>query len=311
MPVEKKASALQVMAARYSLEPDKLFATLKATVFKGASNEELVALVVVSNEYKLNPFLKQIYAFPDKRGGIVPVVSVDGWLRIVNDQDALDGVEFEWEWDDKGKPVSCTGIIWVKGRSKPVRIPEYFEECQRNTDPWRQMPRRMLRHKALIQAARVAFGLGGVFDEDEAADIARSQKTPNAVAPVFDVPIETTRIEEVSSASQAEPERAKRTRKTSDKPAEPEPAATTQAANSDASDDVPMDGPTPLQQRESLAAMLTASGFSEAQVMEVLVRRYKAPLVKSIAELTDEYVGEVIRQWDLVVQQLKFDRNAA
>ena len=32
---------------------------------------------------------------------------------------------------------------------------------------WQKWPRRMLRHKALIQAARVAFGFAGLSDEDE------------------------------------------------------------------------------------------------------------------------------------------------
>jgi hypothetical protein len=33
------------------------------------------------------------------------------------------------------------------------------------------MPRRMLRHKALMQCGRIAFGLGGITDEEEAGDI--------------------------------------------------------------------------------------------------------------------------------------------
>jgi hypothetical protein len=53
-----------------------------------------------------------------------------------------------------------------------VKVTEYFEECRRNTDPWNQMPRRMIRNKVMIQAIRVAFGIGGIFDEDEATDIA-------------------------------------------------------------------------------------------------------------------------------------------
>jgi hypothetical protein len=40
--------------------------------------------------------------------------------------------------------------------------------CFRNTDPWKQWPRRMLRHKAAIQCARVAFGISGVMEPDEA-----------------------------------------------------------------------------------------------------------------------------------------------
>lgn len=165
-----KASALNVMAGRYSVEPTKLFDTLKATVFKGATNEELLALVVVSNEFNLNPFLKQIYAFPSKSGAIVPVVSVDGWNSLANNHPQMDGLEFEFEHDADGRLVSCTAIFYRKDRSRPVKVTEYLSECRRNTEPWK-MEHRMLRHKALIQGARVAFGFGGIYDEDEALDI--------------------------------------------------------------------------------------------------------------------------------------------
>ena len=66
-----KPSALNLMASRLSCDPAKLLATLKATVFRGANDEEVMALVVVSNEYQLNPLLKEMYAFPAKGGGIV------------------------------------------------------------------------------------------------------------------------------------------------------------------------------------------------------------------------------------------------
>ena len=56
-------------------------------------------------------------------------------------------------------------------------------ECKRNTDPWRQWPNRMLRHKATIQAARYAFGFSGIADPDEAE---RSADAPRpAVAEVL------------------------------------------------------------------------------------------------------------------------------
>jgi hypothetical protein len=115
--------------------------------------------------------LKEIYAFPAKGGGIVPVVSIDGWISMVNRQPQLDGLEFEFDSDANGKPISCTCVIYIKDRSHPVRVTEFYEECFRATEPWRQMPRRMLRHKALKEAGRVAFGFSGVTDEDEARDI--------------------------------------------------------------------------------------------------------------------------------------------
>ena len=170
---ENHTSALVVMARQLSVDPHKLLTTLKETVFKGATESELLTLVVLSNTYQLNPLLKEIYAFPSKGGGIVPVVSVDGWICMVNRQPQLDGLEFSFENDADGKVISCTCVIYVKGRAHPVKVTEFFSECFRATDPWKQMPRRMLRHKALKEAARVAFGFSGVSDEDEARDISR------------------------------------------------------------------------------------------------------------------------------------------
>lgn len=158
------------MANRLQCDTAKLLDTLKATVFKGATNEELMALTVVANTYKLNPLTKELYAFPAKGGGIVPVVSIDGWLRIINDHPQMDGLETSYELDETGQPLSCTATIWRKDRSRPVVVTEVLSECRRNTDPWK-MPFRMLRHKAIIQCARVAFGFSGIMDEDEAGNI--------------------------------------------------------------------------------------------------------------------------------------------
>ena len=181
------------MASRVDVEPEKLLGTLKDTVFKGASQSELLALVVVSNEYGLNPFLKEIYAFPAKGGGIVPVVSIDGWIRIINRQEGLNGMEFSFE-NENGKPVSCTCTIHIKDRSHPVVVTEYYEECFRSTDPWKQMPRRMLRHKALIQCARVAFGFSGIYDEDEGERIKDAEATVVASRPLFDEPAKDVEV---------------------------------------------------------------------------------------------------------------------
>lgn len=154
-----------------NVEPTKLFETLKATVFKNATNEELLALVVVANEYGLSPFLKELYAFPSKGGGITPIVSVDGWNKMLIRQPDFDGIEFEFQDGENGDVLSCTATIYVKNRSHPVKITEYFGECQRNTDNWKNMPRRMLRNRTLCQASRIAFGFSGIKHEEEADSI--------------------------------------------------------------------------------------------------------------------------------------------
>lgn len=202
------------MASRFSVDPQKLHTTLKNTVFKGASDEEMLSLVVVANSYNLNPLTKEIYAFPAKGGGIVPVVSVDGWLRILNDHPQMDGVEFEFTNDERGDLESCTCIIFRKDRSKPIKVTEYLAECRRNTEPWK-MQHRMLRHKALIQCARVAFGFSGIYDEDEAERFASARPIEAQVVankPVF-----------AAAANEPEAEKPKRTPRKAKVEPEPEP----------------------------------------------------------------------------------------
>lgn len=152
------------LATRFGMENDaELINTLKQTAFRTstpASDAQLTALLVIANEYGLNPWTKEIYAYPDQHKGIVPVVGVDGWIRIVNEHPQFDGMEFVATPDE----VTCT--IYRKDRSRPTVVTEYLAECRRNTDPWKNMPRRMLRHKALMQCARVAFGFALYDDED-------------------------------------------------------------------------------------------------------------------------------------------------
>ena len=155
-----------------------LIDTLKATAFKGqVSDSQMVALLTVANAHGLNPWTKEIYAFPDRQNGIVPVVGVDGWSRIINSHEQFDGMNFDQ--DDE----SCTCSVYRKDRSHPTTVTEFLSECKRETQPWKSHPKRMLRHKAMIQAARLAFGFGGIFDPDEAEVVATSpQSKPQQAA---------------------------------------------------------------------------------------------------------------------------------
>ena len=176
----QKQSALARIAARYNVSQPRLLETLKNTAFKtgkdgqAITDEQMTALLIVADQYNLNPFTKEIYAFPDKRGGIVPVVGVDGWSRLINSNPNHDGIEFTF-----GPPISdkidlpewCECTIYRKDRTRPTVVREYMVECKRTTDPWQSHPRRMLRHKAEIQCARVAYSFSGIYEQDEAERI--------------------------------------------------------------------------------------------------------------------------------------------
>lgn len=183
-------------------DPQELIRTMKHTVFKTKdgeiSNENFNTLLIVANEYGLNPFTKEIYAFPDKNNGIVPVVGIDGWTRIINSHPQFNGMEYRYsenmetpqgaksaahEW------VEC--VIYRKDREHPIVVREYLDEVYRPpfTSPkgyvvdgaWQSHPKRMLRHKAIIQAARLAFGFSGIYDPDEAERINEAQSAQNNV----------------------------------------------------------------------------------------------------------------------------------
>lgn len=183
----RRVSLIETFANRLGLEPDKMMATLKATAFRvrggEVTNEQMAALLVVANEHGLNPFTKEIYAYPDKQGGIVPVVGVDGWLKIINEHPQFNGMDFR-ESDEiatleGSKPcpkwIECT--IHRKDRAHPTVIREYLDEVYRPPfikdgraidGPWQTHTKRFLRHKTIIQAARAAFSFAGIYDPDEA-----------------------------------------------------------------------------------------------------------------------------------------------
>lgn len=197
-----KMMLLAFMADKYALNQEEFSRTVRMTCgLPKASAEEFAAFLIVAKEYNLNPLTKEIYAFPGRGGGIVPIVSIDGWVNLVNSHRACDGFEFEMDHDENGKLVSCTCRMFRKDRSHPVAVTEYLSECIRATDPWK-MQHRMLRHKAMIQAARYAFGFSGIYDEDEGAKIAEMRdvtprEEPPAPPPQVTHQPETAKAQEV------------------------------------------------------------------------------------------------------------------
>lgn len=167
--IEPRAGVIDGLAKHYSMEKGAFLQVMKATIMKGSnvSNEDIAAFCLVAKEHGLNPFTKEIFAFPTG-GGIQPIVSIDGWMKLINSHPDFDGMEFDDVLDGEGKIAAITCRMYRKGRSHPVSVTEYLSECFRNTPTWKQWPSRMLRHKTAIQASRYAFGFAGIMEPDEA-----------------------------------------------------------------------------------------------------------------------------------------------
>ena len=201
------------MAQKYGVEPAKLYETLAKVAFRvhekngpdrAPTPEEMMGLLVVAETYGLNPFIRQIFAFRSKAGTVVPVVSIDGWLSILNRQPDYDGLSVAFsdkmiKMGSRELPESCTVTINRKSMSKPIVVSEYMAECYGASEIWAKWPHRMLRHKAIIQAVRIAFGIGGIYDEEEASAMsdAPSPVVMPAATPVSQPKAEPVQVVEV------------------------------------------------------------------------------------------------------------------
>jgi len=161
-------SIVRTMAVRYGMDSGAFTQVLMNTVMPSrASKEQVAAFLLICSKYELDPFASEVFAFPD-RGGVKALVGVDGYLSIANRNPNFDGLDYEEHKDKDGKLEAITCKVYRKDRSHPVVATEYMSECFNDRSPvWKKMPNRMLRHKATIQAIRLAFGLAGLGDPDE------------------------------------------------------------------------------------------------------------------------------------------------
>jgi len=143
------------------------------------SEADMERLLLTCEALGLSPVGRDVYAVqPSSGAGVLIAVGVDGWSRIVNQHTQFDGMEFEESEDLVGGVPSwirCT--IHRRDRRVPMSVKEYLCEAVRDTGAWQSHPRRMLRHKAMVQCARLAFELpasSGIYDPDEAERVGQA-----------------------------------------------------------------------------------------------------------------------------------------
>jgi hypothetical protein len=104
------------------------------------------------------------------------VVALDGWCRIINSHPQFDGMSFKESAErEDGLPLWIECSMHRKDRRVATTVREYMCESRTEQAAWLTHPRRMLRHKAFVQCARLCFGLSGIYDPDEAQRILASQ----------------------------------------------------------------------------------------------------------------------------------------
>ena len=111
-------------------------------------------------EYRLNPRADEIDLVQFEEGRWQVFITVNGWAKLINAHPAFCGIEFSEASElHQGVPIWMGCAIYRTDRVKPIEIKEYFSEMKTEHAAWQQMPRRMLRHRAMQQCARLAFGI--------------------------------------------------------------------------------------------------------------------------------------------------------
>ena len=111
-------------------------------------------------EYRLNPRADEIDLVQFEEGRWQVFITVNGWAKLINAHPAFCGIEFSEASElHQGVPIWMGCTIYRTDRIKPIVIREYFTEMKTEHAAWQQMPRRMLRHRAMQQCARLAFGI--------------------------------------------------------------------------------------------------------------------------------------------------------
>lgn len=167
---------------------DRQLELLAKTVLQtaNATADELAVFAQVCNRLGLDPFLKQIYAYRDKRSGVlIHIVGIDG-LRLIaqrtgryRGQTPIEwcGAEGEWRdvWLDSSPPWAARAGVYAAGYVEPlytvVTLREFgkFSDSGDLRDQWATMPAQMLGIRAEAQALRRAFPaeLSGIYAEGE------------------------------------------------------------------------------------------------------------------------------------------------
>ena len=111
-------------------------------------------------KYDLDPFADELSIIKNTDGSGQVLISVDGWFKIINQQHQFAGLSLRESTQEKnGIPLWMECSIYRHDRILPTVIKEYFEEVKSEHITWISMPRRMLRHRAIQQCARLAFGI--------------------------------------------------------------------------------------------------------------------------------------------------------
>jgi len=159
-PEELLDNNLKTAANTLQIDLQTLSAWLKSK--KHLSSLAKYTLLRAISEYELNPFNEEIILIKSKNLGqsAWPFITVDGWIKLINQHPQFCGIEFTGSYEQGGKHLEWMECaIYRNDRIKPITVREYLAEVVTDQAIWQDRPNRMLRYRAMAQCAKLAFGI--------------------------------------------------------------------------------------------------------------------------------------------------------
>ena len=123
-------------------------------------NKTLLHLLKLVKLHQLNPVTEEVALLEYANHEWQAFIGINGWITLINRHPEFRGVSFNESIDENcALPAWIECSIFRSDRDIPTTIREYFCEVRAESEVWKKMPRRMLRHRALTQCARLAFGI--------------------------------------------------------------------------------------------------------------------------------------------------------
>ncbi|MBQ8692031.1 MAG: phage recombination protein Bet [Synergistaceae bacterium] len=179
------SNVLQVQPVQQGVYQREEIETIKRTVAKDATDDELRMFLHLANSYGLDPFARDIWFIKDGNSRPIIMTSRDGYLKIANRDanfDGLDadvvyegdlfkktaaGVEHVYSTKGRGAIVGAYALVYRKDKTRPVYVYAPIADYRRNSPTWRQFPHAMILKVAEAQALKRAFSISGIVTAEE------------------------------------------------------------------------------------------------------------------------------------------------
>lgn len=170
---QKRQGIVDNASAIMGCEPAKLLDLLRNVwhTSKGQPDltpQEMFVGISLVARYGLDPIAREVYVTRSKKG-LMTIVGIDGWIKILCRTPHYDGHEVEIHEDEDGKIDWVETRIHSKERTHPATYKAFMSEyIKMGGFVAQQMPSHMLRLFSLRHAARQFVPLAGVTTEEEA-----------------------------------------------------------------------------------------------------------------------------------------------